>query len=730
MPICFAPCGTATNEKSPLGNRVIEAGWLVLAAGLPVCFAPWGRNPFELPKALLLWVAVAVMGVARYMIHDAGCKTHARSGIMRPVPCILYPFLVLVLAGVLLLTTLLSTNSLLSAQGSYDRMQGAITVLCYLALFLLVADRLREPAQARRLLAAIAWGSAPVVAYGLLQAMGLDPLDWRTEGSPVISTLGRSNFLGAYLVLVLPLTTASAWLARDRTQRVAYVVLIGAQLACLLMTGARAAWLGALAAGGVLILAAAWHRGHRRLAVVGGGVDLVGLGLGLVVLALFPELEGSLGARTAIWRATWPLVAARPLLGYGPETFAQVFTGVFPPELVYLQGRGVLVDRAHNLVLDTLASTGVLGLLAYAALVGTALAAGLRAFVQARDRSVRVVLAAGLAAVVGHLVETQLSFSVTTTATLFWLTLGMLVAPWSSPSFIGSREKSRKRWHKLLFVLPLVAIPIALTFLAADAVAGDANHTRTLADLEHSIAAARQSTVLWPTQPAYRTHLSWLHLQRARRSSNPLPDFQAAEAALNAARRLTPGDYQIWAGYGELYAEWGRAGDPTRFAQAEEAYRQASALFPGSAMLHTGWGLCYVVQGRPAEAEAQFHQAITLDNTDAWAYRYLGDLLLARGDAAGAERAYRDALRWEPDMAEAYRGLGHVYRRRGQFQTALSFYQRALDRAPGDPNVYLDVARCQWDLDRRELACQTVARGLLLAPEHQGLLVLRAECAR
>ncbi len=709
------------NETSPSGARVVEAGWLLLAAGLPLFVAPWGRNPFELPKALLLWMVTAAMGTA----WIAGCRISRQpSNVMRHAPCPMYlahGVTALAFTGAILAAVCFSVNPLLSAQGSYDRMAGAITLLCYVALFLLVADRLRTSAQVHRLLAAIAWGSAPVVAYGLVQATGLDPLAWRVDGSPVIGTLGRSNFLGAYLALVLPLTLAAAYQARDWPRRGAYAVLMGAQLLCLLATTARAAWLGALAAGAVLALAVAWHQDHRRLAIAGATAGVAGLLVGLAALALLPGLAGSVGARAVIWRATLPLIAARPLLGYGPETFAQVFTTVFPPELVYLQGRAVLVDRAHNLVLDTLASIGLVGLLAYAALVGTALAAGVRAFTRAQDTATRVILAAGLAAAIGHLTETQLSFPVTTTATLFWLVLGMLVAlnPHPTPqppplSQSWERGGGRGRGEGLLAALLFLAmVPASLTLLAADARASSSD-----------IAAVQQATALWPTQPAYHLHLSWLHLQRARRGYDPATGFPAAEAALDAARRLTPDDYRVWAGYGELYTEWGR------WAEAETAYAQAVALFPGSAMLHTGWGLCYAAQGRLAEAEAQFHRAITLDNTDAWAYRYLGDVLLARGDMAGAERAYRDALRWASDMAPAWQGLGHVYRQRGQLDVALVAYQRALELAPANPDLYLDVARCAWELGQRELACQTVARGLLLAPAHPGLLELRAACTR
>jgi tetratricopeptide (TPR) repeat protein/O-antigen ligase len=716
------------NETVSFNDRAIEAGWLVLAASLPVFIAPWGRNPFELPKALLLWAVTAVMGAAwltgrrLYAVHESHTRCLRRA----------LRVMALAFAIALILSTLLSANPLQSAQGSYDRMQGAMTWLCALALFLIMVDRLREPGQAYRLLTVIAWSSAPVAIYGLLQAVRLDPLSWQVEGSPTMSTLGRSNFLGAYLVLVLPSTLACAWRARDPAQRAAYIALVGAQCLCLLATMVRAAWLGALSGGGVLFLAGAWDRGHGRLAVAGAIAGTVGLIVGLTALTFVPGLTGSAGARVTIWRATWSLIAARPIFGYGPETLSQVFTSVFPPELVYLQGRAVIVDRAHNLVLDMLASTGVAGLLSYATLVGMALVMGVRAFVQAQDRQVRFVLAAGLAASVGHLVETQLSFAVTTTMALSWLTLGMLVAPWTSLPTQAKECSAVRGWPRtLLAVLLLLTVaPTSVMLLVADADAGSANGTRTLADLQHSVAAMQQATVLWPTQPNYYEHLSWLHLQLARRGYNPLAEFQAAEAALDTARQLAPGNYRIWAGYGELYTEWGKAGDASRFSQAEEAFRQAAALFPGSAMLHTGWGLSYIAQGRLAEATAEFHRAAHLDHTDAWAYGYLGDTLLAQDDLNGAEQAYRNALRWAPDMAGAHRGLGHVYCRRGQAQAALTTYQNALVLAPDDPGLYLDIARCYWDLGQRESACQTVGRGLLIAPNHSGLLAFRAGCPR
>jgi tetratricopeptide (TPR) repeat protein len=469
--------------------------------------------------------------------------------------------------------------------------------------------------------------------------------------------------------------------------------------------------------------------------MTGTVIGVAGMLAGPAVLFLIPGLEGSIGARVTIWRATLSLIVTRPVLGHGPEILGQVFTTVFPPELVYLQGRGVLVDRAHNLFLDTLVSTGVVGLLAYTTLVGATLVAVVRALVRDPNHRMNVIKVAGLAAAVGHLVETQYSFSVTTTAVLFWITMGTLVASRRETLtrlVPDSSEVTKIRWPRrfLAVTLLLTVLPTSVVFLTADTRAGDADRTSTLSDLHHSIAAAGRATALWPSQPVYHKHLSWLHLQRARRGHDSPAEFRAAEAALDTAQELTPGDYLVWAGYGELYVAWGQTGDLARFIKAEGAYRQAVALFPGSAMLHTGWGLVYVAQGRLAEAEVQFHQAAALDHTDAWAYTYLGDVLLVRGDLTGAEEAYHNALRWAPDIIGAQRGLGHIYRHRGWIEGALIAYQSALDLAPNDRDLHLDVALCHWNLGQRELACQIAERGLQVAPQHPDLLDLHSECIK
>jgi O-antigen ligase/Tfp pilus assembly protein PilF len=634
----------------------LEAIWLAAAVAVPLAFNPWGGSGFELPKSALLRVLVLLMGLAAlvWAIETWGGPGH--SPPRRPATPLLWPVLAFGLA--LALATVLSVNPRASLWGSYERQQGLLTLGAYLALFLLTATGLRTRAQAERLWAALVWGSAPVVAYGLLQAAGLDPLDWRTDAaSPVLSTVGRANFLGSYLVLMVPLTAGRALLVRRRWP---YLLLLAGQLACLALTQARGGWVGLGAAALTFGLAWALASHDRRLALaalvlaalVVGLVTLLNLPNGpLAPLARRPGLNrlatltrtdaGSTAARLTTWRATLPLVTARPWLGYGPETMRTVFVRVFPPQLVYYQGRHVTVDRAHNLWLDLGMGVGLSGVVAFGALLvgfGRLAWRGLRT---ASDRCERVAWVALAAAVVGHLADLQFGFDLTASATVFWLTLalGASLGRGLVSSVLG-RAIPSKPTALLPYSLPALAVLALIGLLCLRPLLADVAYWKsqeTTRSLEERQTAGVQAVRLWPLEPAYRLGLAWVLMQGA--------NFTAAGAQLAAADRLSPDDPRIWAARGELYAHWGEV-EPGRYVQAEAAYQRALELAPNVATYHTALGLVLAKQDRLEEGTAELERAVALDATDGVAYRHLASLYQVLGRDAEADWARRETLRW------------------------------------------------------------------------------------
>jgi O-antigen ligase len=635
--------------------RGLEAGWLAAAIGVPLVFNPWGGSAFELPKVALLRTLVLIMGLLAFVRTIEAWSGPDRPQLRWPRTPLIWP--VLALALILGAATALSVNPRTSLWGSYERQQGLLTLGTYVALFFLTVTVLRGQAQADRLWAALVWGSAPVVAYGLLQAAGLDPFDWRTDAaSPVLSTIGRANFLGSYLVLVIPLTAGRALLGRPGR----CLSLLGAQLLCLAFTQARGAWAGLGVGGTVFGLAWAAAAGARRLALAVAAAALLALGAvallnwesgPLAALAEVPGLDrlatlartdvGSTAARLTTWEATLPLVAERPWLGYGPETMRTVFARVFPPQLVYYQGRHFTVDRAHNLWLDLAMSTGLTGVAAFGALLGLLAHAVWRGLRTRTDRWQQVAWASLAAAVAAHLSDLQFGFDLTTTATVFWLMLALAAVLASRPALgEGPPAAIPGRRTLLPYVAPALAVVGLIGLLAVRPLLADIAYWRSQQGdrpLGERVDAGARAINFWPLQPAYRVGLAWVLVERG--------DFAGAEAQLNAADRLSPDDFQVWAARGELYALWGGS-EAARYADAEDCYRRTLELAPNVATYHTGLGLVLAHQGRLEQGVGELERAVELDATDAVAYGHLANLYLALGRNADAAWARGQEVHW------------------------------------------------------------------------------------
>jgi hypothetical protein len=119
-------------------------------------------------------------------------------------------WLTLAVLAAYVVSTLSSIDPRLSLWGSQTRQQGLWTDASYLVIAVCAATRLGSLQRVSRLVTALLLGSAPVVAYGLLQAFGIDPVpstgDPNTLYWPVRSSLGQHIFLGSYLIMVIPFT--------------------------------------------------------------------------------------------------------------------------------------------------------------------------------------------------------------------------------------------------------------------------------------------------------------------------------------------------------------------------------------------------------------------------------------------------------------------------------------------------------------------------------------------
>ena len=338
--------------------------------------------------ATLLWLLL----LAVFALRDR-LKLSALLPLRAPV------IAALAFAAVCLLSALLSPwfPSTLLGLGRWD---GLVTTLLYVLIFLGVRCFGRLRGTHLYALGASLLLQAAVVAIQLGggNPLGLFPDALRYADANIrysgvfLGTIGNVDLLSAYLCLCVPLLIGAA-LERTLSWPLLIPAAVGAAL--LLVSGVAAGPL-ALCAGTLLcapFLLRMRLRGKpeaqvRRYTARLLAAECVLLLAALAALYFYPgksgtvyelsrvlhgELRESFGSsRIRIWRETLALVPERPWLGGGPGTLAarlQIEFSRFVPET----GKTLksFVDNAHNVYLGILADTGLLGLLAYLALLGS-----------------------------------------------------------------------------------------------------------------------------------------------------------------------------------------------------------------------------------------------------------------------------------------------------------------------------------------------------------------------
>lgn len=575
----------AVAASESVKTRSESASWAeaacVLAGSLtPLLFQPFGTLAFEATKATLIWL-LGLLLVLGWCADRVGWSRLplARAdlaGLSAPARWVALATLGYV--GSQAVSTALSIAPSSSLWGSYDRLQGFVTLLAWVTLG--VAAAVAGRANRRRLVDAWLFASIPVCVYGVAQHAYLDPIDWLSRPLGVTSTLGSSTALGGYLAMLIPLTivrvvvAARALRACRPSQRrggrlgrpklpspslvyAGWIALLALQGVVLLMAQVRGAILGLVLGVGVTAVGVAWR--YRRpwllaglaatVLTVAGGV-LLNVGARAQPLTLQQDEVGARDAepiawtddssvrqRLLIWQATLATLSGagwRSWVGFGPETQVLALEARFPVELAnrYPDSR---FDRAHNLVFDHLLTSGVFGVTALVAVLATLLHAAMARWGDGRPDE--PLLTAGLlGALAGNLGSTLYAFDSITTGTLFWLTAGLVVAPgvvaerpnWTiQAAMSGKRDAGRRPpdpappRFRVTVALAALALGAAVTPWVVAPMVADLYHTRALAlragEAPAASVAPELSAVEWTSRhDVYLLALGETYLELAR----------------------------------------------------------------------------------------------------------------------------------------------------------------------------------------------------------------------
>jgi Tfp pilus assembly protein PilF len=496
------------------------------------------------------------------------------------------------------------------------------------------------------------------------------------------TTLGRANFTAAYLALLLPLIFTAAQLAAHRWQRLGYGALLLVTGSVILLTQARAGWIAAVVGVGLLVwlqFVPRWSLRVRWLTALAGLSGLLG-GL-LLVLQRGIASGGSIAARWTIWQASLRLLWPRLWLGYGADSLELYFPSVYPPQLVYYQGRGVVVDRAHNWLLDWSLNYGVVATLIFIVFLLLILRMGWQQITQ-KDSEVanfeeRRWLAASLAAICAHLVGNLFLFEVAATAVLFWLLLAVVVASTTTLSVPHSVPVAGPRWRHAAVLSGVILVwGIAVWQgnvrpLLADRHSWLGTQALNQGEAGRALAEYETAVAIQPKRVPYLVALALIAAQ--------VGNFEQAEEGINEAIVLRPIDPVLYTYLAAIAArEAIQTESPEKGDQAYAAYERAIDLAPTIGLTNQQFADFALRWGDSETAVLQAQQAVTLDATDGIAFGILGWAQLQLGNLAAAQHAFEQAVKWQPDSADFHLGLATAAYEQRDLMLARQAVQRSL----------------------------------------------------
>ncbi len=377
----------------------------------------------------------------------------------------------------------------------------------------------------------------------------------------------------------------------------------------------------------VILLGSLVVYGIRRAApfvavsIIGYAAAYLSAGSGLGRRVTAGTTTTTYGTRLHIWKLALESVTRHPLLGVGP---GQVVSAVAPyvgAGFAAHLGPNTLPADSHDFIVEVVATTGVLGLLAFVAWLG---GAALKA------RGPFLVCAAAMLAV--ELVE---------------------------PLNVG-------------------VTPVALLALGAATVCAAGQPVGLVALQAWRSRRATGAVVETPIEPAPPKELPAAG-RRGRGRASVLVTIVLSVAALFVGVTMVIGDHYLLLNYNDLapQAKIVAGKDANRLLP----YWADSAEAVGNGYL---WAANFAHAGKAplAEAAAWYRTAGRRDEIDPTVPGQLGAIELELGDRFAAEQEFLQALKLDPWTFDALEGLGTVARDDGDWQTSLYWYERALRVAP------------------------------------------------
>ncbi len=347
----------------------------------PVLFVPQLFFPFVTGKVLFFrtMVEAAVFFFLLFLIFAAREeRRNILSGLMEKLR---HPLTIAlsIFTAAFFLTALTGINFSYSFWSNFERGDGVFQMLHYLLFFGLALALFRTKKDWMWVFKITLAASILVSLYALMQLAG-SPLVFR-QISQVGGTLGSPSYLAIYLLFHFVFALIVLRASRTKFERNIWLAILLFEAVIFLNTQVRGAFIG-LATGMAAALFFLAVRGssliQKRWARIALAVFVIGIAAFWITRSsdIWKPIPGlkrfyhadllyPLRDRLWTWGSALEAFRERPFLGWGAENFPVAFDTYYNPNNYGIQS---WFDRAHNIVLDTATTGGLVLLIAYIAI--------------------------------------------------------------------------------------------------------------------------------------------------------------------------------------------------------------------------------------------------------------------------------------------------------------------------------------------------------------------------
>ena len=354
--------------------------WLIYLSSGAALFSPFIFSgqfyfPFVGPKGLFIMGCSSVAFFSwLILVFTVGKKYRPRLNKV----LIVFAFFLLILIA----STILGQDPSRSFWSKFERMTGLATWLHLFGLFLALSNTLKSVEAWKRFFALSVGIGTIISLMAIAEQAGVKAFDFSQRGG---STLGNTSFLGTYLLFNV-FFAAYLFFSGKGWQKIIWASSTILAVLAIYFSHARAAsW---VSIGGLLLMGMLfWAFRTRRAKIKIVGRVMLAIGclavLAAIVMLFIPHTPVSdkftaiaTKSRPVNWAMAWKGFIEKPLFGWGLENYYLVFPKYFNPCLFTPEcGGEIWFDRTHNIVLDTLVTSGVFGLVAYLGLLAVLITA-------------------------------------------------------------------------------------------------------------------------------------------------------------------------------------------------------------------------------------------------------------------------------------------------------------------------------------------------------------------